>query len=359
MNATTMQRGRTYRIRWVDPKTRKMMSEACGRDKAFARLRRDAKKGDLRDGLSGILQGHTLSDLRDQLSQFMVGKSVHTIRKTCRSVQDVIDLCGDRRVQDVDRGFIMEFRATRLAGGVATATVNKDLRQIKSALSYAVDAGWLRTNPLWRWKDMQMREPEKRIRVVEPAEFRKLLDACDDPGFRVLLIVGYFLGLRRTELINLRWSVVDFDAGVVHVENIAAAGELTKSRKNRVLPMPDVVRQELTALFDDVPKAVEGGEQRPKSPHCFTWLDGTPYRADWATNYMARTVERAAIAHCSLHDLRRSFSTLAQRAGVDKATVKNLGGWSTIGVVERHYTGEVGDVRKRAMRKVSAMQGVA
>ena len=43
---------------------------------------------------------------------------------------------------------------------------------------------------------------------------------------------------------------------------------------------------------------------------------------------MARIVKRAGIAYCTLHDLRRSFSTLAQRAGVDRYTVKDLGGWS-------------------------------
>ncbi len=67
----------------------------------------------------------------------------------------------------------------------------------------------------------------------------------------------------------------------------------------------------------------------------------------------ARLVNTYGIAPCSLHDLRRSFSTLAQRAGIDKYTVKDLGGWSVVSVVEKHYTGDVQEVYRRAMDKIA------
>ncbi len=108
------------------------------------------------------------------------------------------------------------------------------------------------------------------------------------------------------------------------------------------------------------PADVNGdGEVRPKHARCFTWEDGRHDRTDWVTNEFARAVKRAGIAHCSLHHLRRSSSTPARRAGIDKATVKDLGGWSTIGVVEKHYTGEVPEVAQRAIAKLGAAQEVA
>ena len=76
----------------------------------------------------------------------------------------------------------MDFRSQRLELGVAPATVNKDLRQIKSALSYAVDAGLLRANPLLRWKQMMLREPDKQTRVIESNEFAKLLGSLIAPS---------------------------------------------------------------------------------------------------------------------------------------------------------------------------------
>ena len=133
-------RGTSYRIRWVDPISGKTQARACGRDRALARIERDAKKAELRDGLSGQLPDSLLSDLESKMQTFMVGKSHHTTRKTRRSLKDLIRLCGDRRMEHIDRAMVMDFRAQRLAEGVSPATVNKDLRQIKSALSYAVDA---------------------------------------------------------------------------------------------------------------------------------------------------------------------------------------------------------------------------
>ena len=67
---------------------------------------------------------------------------------------------------------------------------------------------------------------------------------------------------------------------------------------------------------------------------------------------LAGLIDKAGIGHATLHDLRRSFSTLAQRAGIDRHTVKDLGGWSTVGVVEKHYTGEVPDRLREAMSKL-------
>lgn len=85
----------------------------------------------------------------------------------------------------------------------------------------------------------------------------------------------------------------------------------------------------------------------------FTWPDGQPFKADWLTHWFAGLVERAGVAHCTLHDLRRSFSTLAQRAGVDRHVVKDLGGWSTVGVVEKHDSGDISLVHRQAMEQIA------
>jgi integrase len=262
------------------------------------------------------------------------------------------ELCNVQRVTMVARAVVMDFRAKRLAG-VSPATVNKDLRQIKSALSYATDAGFLNGNPLLRWKALMVRECEKQVRVIEQAEFDKLMSACDNPTFRALLIVAYRAGMRRKELANLRWTAVDLDGEAPRVLNVIEAGELTKSRKNRTVPMHPEVLAVLVSMHEQAPKVVRDGKAMPRDTYVFCWPDGKQYRPDWITCEFARVLAKAGIAHCTTHDLRRSFSTIAQRAGVDKYTVKDLGGWSTVGVVEKHYTGDVSEVHRQAMRKIA------
>lgn len=82
----------------------------------------------------------------------------------------------------------------------------------------------------------------------------------------------------------------------------------------------------LTALLADLPKMIESGRQQPKHPHCFSWPDGTGYAPDWAAHEFARIVKRSGLSRCSLHDLRRSFSTLAQRAMKKIAAAQGLAG---------------------------------
>ena len=171
-------------------------------------------------------------------------------------------------------------------------------------------------------------------------------------------MVAFYQGLRRTELAQLRWRWVDLERCIMTVVNDPRAGEFTKSRKNRTIPLNPVVRDELAALRDSIPTGVESGRAVPKYPHVFTWDDGALFKPDWISHQFAR-VARTAGVRATLHDCRRSFSTLAQRAGVDRGVVKDLGGWSTVGVVEKHYTGEIQPALERAMERIAKAQGVA
>ncbi len=100
---------------------------------------------------------------------------------------------------------------------VGTRIGGRSPRQIRAALSYAVDAQLLRANPLLRWKGLMLPDPEKQVRVVEENEFAKLLEACENPCLRPLLVVAYRQGLRRKELANLRWAAVDLERQILHV----------------------------------------------------------------------------------------------------------------------------------------------
>ncbi len=347
------KRGVTYGLRWTDPLMGQGRSESCGANLAYARERRKQIRRELQDGLSGKIPNMSLGSFSERLKALMAGKSPQTITKTTDSLRLLGDLSKVHRLDGINRAIVMDFRAKRLDSGLSPATVNKDLRQIKSALSYAVDAGLLRTNPLLRWRSLMLREPEKQPRVIEKDEFERLLAACENPGFRALLLVGYCQGLRRQELVNLRWSAVDLERDILHVVNIAKDGEFTKNRKNRSIPMHPDAQAVLSELYKQVPKVVRDGQIAPRSIYAFTWPDGTPFRADWATCEFRRLMKKAGLAHCTLHDLRRSFSTLAQRAGVDKYTVKDLGGWSVVSVVERHYTGDVSEALRKAMQTIA------
>ncbi|MDP6545768.1 MAG: tyrosine-type recombinase/integrase [Phycisphaerae bacterium] len=346
-------RGNTYRVRWKDPVSGKNMSMACGRDKAFARDKCREIRERLRNKLSGKIPEVTIEELTEQLSVLMAGKHEDTIKKTKASLSLLEKWCNVRLISHIGRRAIMDFRAMRLEEKKKPATVNKDLRQIRSALSYAVDAGLLEKNPLLGWKGLALKVPEKVVRIIEKDEFAELLTQCKNPDYRALLIVGYRQGLRRQELCNLRWKSVDVAKQVIHVVNIPEESEFTKSRKNRHVPMHPQVHTLLVEMQAKKPKVVQDGRVVHKSPYVFTWLDGRPFKPDWVTHEFARLRKRTTIAHCTFHDLRRSFGTHALRAGVDKSIVMRLGGWLVARVLDDYYTGDMSELLRKEMDKIA------
>jgi hypothetical protein len=80
-----------------------------------------------------------------------------------------------------------------------------------------------------------VREPQKVIRVLTPEEVGKLLAACPSDRWRAFIALVVTTGMRRGELLALRWEDVDFEGRAVHVRN--TADHPTKARKNRVLAL--------------------------------------------------------------------------------------------------------------------------
>jgi len=351
------KRGTTYRIRWVDPQTGRGLSEACGDDFKLARTRRDQKRGELRDGITGKLPSKTLSELIAAVPEFMAGSRPTSIDNVVDSLESLKAAVGDVRVTEVKPGLMMQFRAARLKQDgrlgrkISPATINKDSRQICSALTKARKAGWLNSNPLIGDDNGRLSEPQRGVRVVIPEQLEKIVAVEVDPMLKLVWKLAYQTGMRRAELANLRWEWCG--AEVFQIVNTPEAGEFTKSNGNRTVPITPEIRATLAAASKLATHIIDGGKLRPKYPHVFTWPDGRPMLKDFLTKRFIRAAKAAGVK-ATLHDERRSWSTLAQAAGVDRMTVKDLGGWSDVSVVERHYTnaGHVLPALRTAMEKI-------
>lgn len=112
-----------------------------------------------------------------------------------------------------------------------------------------------------------MREPEKEIRALSREEFRKLVDVCTDVRLKAFVLLAGTMGLRRGEVLNMRWQDVDFLNDTVHVVN--HDGWTTKSKRNRSLPMTPSVRD---ALLE-----VDRLYHKGRVDLIFTTRDGRPW----------------------------------------------------------------------------------
>ena len=124
---------------------------------------------------------------------------------------------------------------------IKPATVNKEVICLKTIVNRAVRHGKLIHNPLDKVK--KLTENNVRTKVLTPDEFKALVNACPD-HIKPLVAVGYFMGMRRDEILKLTWSEVDLKKGFIRLP----AGR-TKTDSARVIPL----HPEVKAILEKLP----------------------------------------------------------------------------------------------------------
>ncbi len=215
----------------------------------------------------------------------------------------------DIELREITPLMIQKFRAWRLKAGVSKVTTNREIQLLKKIFNVAIDESYLNENPATKIK-LYSELDTVRDRVLseeeEPALFKELAEHV-----RPLVFVALNTGMRRGELLNLKWQNVDFEKRQIKVEK-------TKSKKVRFIPINSVLFDKLSSL-----KLKSGKEQRVFP---FTFI-----QTAWEN---AR--RRAGLEDLNFHDLRRTFGTRLLEAGVDIVTISKLYGHSTVLVTQRY-----------------------
>jgi integrase len=212
----------------------------------------------------------------------------------------------------ISRDQVERFLSGRLVT-VGPATHNRDLSILRVIFRKATEWGYCRRSPAEGIKKLQ--EPPGRVRFLSPEERTALLDACS-ADLRNIVEVAVDSGLRKSELLSLRWQDVDAKNRMVRVEH-------SKNGERRDIPMTDRVAE----IFQSIPKRVD-------SPFVFANPDGVA-RIDVKTAW-ATAVDKAKIEDLHFHDLRHTFASYLVMGGVDLRTVQTLLGHKDIHMTVRY-----------------------
>ncbi len=272
------------------------------------------------------------------------------------SAGHIMAALGDRAAADVTTRDINELLAGVAASGVSPRTVNKHRQLICSAFSYACQEATfgLERNPATAAD--RRPEPERaRLDFFSPEEVEALARALaagahrdpngrpvgdaeataradDDRQDAELVRVAAYTGLRRGELVALRWRDVDLARRKIVVSRAvsgAVEATSTKSRRAREVPLPDQAAGALDRLS-------QRGDFT--SPDDYVFVNRLGRRLDGSA--LRRRVERArdaaALRPLRFHDLRHTYGSLLVAGGVDLASVKAAMGHSRITTTERY-----------------------
>jgi integrase len=209
---------------------------------------------------------------------------------------------GAERIEDVTPAMIEDSRAS-LGTDLASRTKNKLLVILHGVFRRAQSVWGLPRNPVAGIEKHRHRASGD-IDVFAPEEVLALVRAASDEQDAAIYLTAAFTGLRRGELLALRWRDVDFAGQAIRVRSSYAGGQLAtpKSGKVRSVPMaPDVAaalavlgRRERWTGDEDLVFAGQGGGH----------LDGSALRRRYAA-----ALRRAGLRPLRFHDLRHTFGT--------------------------------------------------
>lgn len=212
---------------------------------------------------------------------------------------------------------IEQYQTERMQMGNKPATINRLVATLKHMLTKAVQWEMVEEHVLKRIRKAKMlEENNRRLRYLSKEECQALLSVCDK-HLSPIVVCALHTGMRKGEILNLKWDNVDLKHGFILLE-------ITKNGERREVPINDTLRTTLSSLV-----------RRIDVPYVFyDPATGKPYQdVKRSFNTACRKVK---IRNFRFHDLRHTFASHLVMAGYDITTVKELLGHKTLTMTLRY-----------------------
>lgn len=254
--------------------------------------------------------------------RIQLSKRPYTIKTVNHEWKTFREWANPAKLSDITPNIIRDYMAHRLDQGYARSTVRSSLLCLSSVFRTAIKElhCWSAENPV---RGIELPKADERFpRFLEAAEVESLLRHAEAHSRDMFLVfaLGGLCGLRKNEIVSARWGWVDFERGVFRVSQ---DGEFkTKSKKDRVIPLVDRLRDILTSFRSDNPKEfiVYPEKESKRSQTC--------YRCDFTAAF--KSVSKAAkLEGISPHTLRHSFASLLAINNVSLYKIQNWLGHSS------------------------------
>lgn len=303
--------------RAIGPKRAPGSREGLTRTEAERRLRR------LMDETRATSTAHERLTLAEAGERYLVHLSGVMERKAT-TVQDytimlnrhLAPFFAGRGLDRIDGDLVAAYRQTKLSEGLARKTVQNHLAFLHGIFNHALKRGWVHANPVATLDRPPTRGTDPDIRFLDDAELEALIRAVPDDTLgateRVLYLAAAMTGLRRGELLALRWQDVDWRASLVRVRRNYTRGEwgTPKSRRStRAVPMADRLAGDLERLYQR--SAFQADDDLVFAhPVLGTVLDPSKLRKRFIA-----AAAGAGLRPVRFHDLRHTFGTRMAAAG--------------------------------------------
>jgi integrase len=306
--------------------------------------RADAESG-VRRGFLRAVEPVTINDAAVDLLARMRAGSVRTrsgdhYKPSTISSYDlalrvhILDALGPMRLSDVQRRHVQRLADDLVGDGAAPSSVRNAIMPLRVIYRVALRDGLVTVDPCERLELPAVRS--SRVTIVSPEHAAKLVAALDDKRDRAVWATALYAGLRRGELLALRWRDIGLPAGgVIHVERAYDVQERVyvdpKSQAGRrPVPIANVLRDVLLDLRFSLPDTLD--------PDALAFGDnGEPCAYQPLLNRTRAAWKKAELEPVGLHAARHTAASLMIAANVNVKALSEFMGHSSITITLDRY----------------------
>lgn len=201
--------------------------------------------------------------------------------------------------------------------------------------------------------------------VYDENEIQQLLNAIKGTDMELPLMIDINLGLRRGELLALKWKHIDFEKGLISIEDnmvevdrkVSTDRVLTKAPKSisgqRVIPISSTLNDFLKKAHTDyLLRKLKMGKDFFDGDYVVCQKNGKPYKPNSFTDKFNNFLKKNNLKHIRLHDLRHTNATLMLTQGISPKVAQMRLGHSDYSTTMNIYSHVLKSVETEAAEKI-------
>ncbi len=276
------------------------------------------RKAEIKEGKQPEVKriaNHTFKELATEYKQW--ARRQKSFNTKIYKIDALVSEFGNLPLRRFTTMLIEQYQTKLINQGFKPSTCNRYLATLKHMFTKAIDWDMVEEHVLKAIRKVKfLPENNRRLRYLSKEECQALINACE-PHLKPIVITALNTGMRKSEILNLKWDQVDLKHGFILLDK-------TKNGERREIPINETLRQTLQGIMRrlDVPYVFHD----PKT--------GKPYKDVKRSFHTA--LRRAKIKDFRFHDLRHTFASHLVMAGVDLTTVKELLGHKDLKMTLRY-----------------------
>ena len=342
--------------------------------------KREAEE-ELAKAITAITSGSYIEPSKTLVSDFLTGEWLPAIRHTIRPTtflsykghveRHLVPALGRIPLQQLTGAHLNAFYAKLLSESetskrqqISPSTVRRIHATLHRAMKDAVRWNQISRSPADGADPPRAASGgESEMKVWSVKDLKAFLAAQRETRLYPLWLTLATTGMRRGEVLGLRWEDVDLDGGTISIrqtrvmtgyEALLSTPKTRRARRQVALDPATVEALRENGHQQRQERLARGGPAK-ESGFVFTKEDGEPHHPERIRKLFAQTSKRAGLSHIRLHDLRHTYATLALSAGVHPKVVSERLGHANIGITLDCYSHCLPALSEEAACRVAAL----